>query len=104
MRFLKRRPRARQADLGELDPFLLAMVARLAEARMQTESGDAEWVRMDHVAALSRKMTEALNAALHTGWDEEAERRDLVERREGPDGIEIRLTDRGRDVMSPLLG
>jgi hypothetical protein len=59
---------------------------------------------MDQVAALSLKMTEALNVALRGAWDEEAERRTLVERREGPNGIEVRLTARGRDLMSPLFG
>jgi hypothetical protein len=104
MRRWRRRQRGERAELGELDPFLLAMINRLAEARAAAESQHVEWVRLDQVAALSVKMTEALNAALHGGWDKEAERRTLVERREGPDGIEVRLTDRGRDLMSPLFG
>jgi predicted RNA-binding Zn ribbon-like protein len=103
-----RRWRRRSADqpteLNELDPFLLAMVDRLAAARSDVRSGDGDWVAMDQVAALTSRMAEAAQATLAAGWDEDAERRALVERRTGPAGVEVRLTRQGRELLGPILG
>jgi hypothetical protein len=99
----RRRSHSPEAELGELDPFLLGMIARVVEVRTEM-APDGEWVRMDQVAAVCMRMAEALQAALQSGWDREAADRMLVDRREGPDGVEVRLTRRGRDVMGPMLG
>jgi hypothetical protein len=99
----RRKPHDTVRELGELDPFLLAMIARVVEVRTEA-APDGEWVRMDQVAAVCVRLADALKAALQSGWDREAEERMLVERREGPDGVEVRLTRRGRDVMGPMLG
>jgi hypothetical protein len=41
---------------------------------------------------------------LGSGWDEAAAQRMLVERRAGPNGVEVRLTSKGREFMEPILG
>jgi hypothetical protein len=98
-----RRKRSAPTELGELDPLLLSLVARLAAAR--GPAGDAEeWVSVDQVAALCRQMADLAVASLGSGWAEEAEGRMLVERRDGPQGVEVRLTRQGREIMEPILG
>jgi hypothetical protein len=98
-----RRKRSAPAELGELDPFLLSLVAQLAAAR-GPGAGPEEWVSIDQVAALCRQMADLAVASLGSGWAEEAEGRMLVERRDGPHGVEVRLTPQGRDIMEPILG
>ena len=96
---MRRWRRAAQEPAGEwaeLDPFLITMIARLEAAR-----ADDEWVGIDQVATLTVKMAEAAQAALVTGWDEDAERRMLIERRQGPGGVEVRLTGLARDLLRP---
>jgi hypothetical protein len=99
----RKRRSPRPTELGELDPFLLSYVARLAAAR-GPEAAPDEWVSIDQVAALCRQMADLAVGALGSGWAEEAERRMLVERREGPHGVEVRLTRQGLDIMEPILG
>jgi hypothetical protein len=103
MPILRRKRASPQRELGELDPFLLSFVARLAAARGAAAAPD-EWVSVDHVAALCRQMADLAVGALGSGWAEEAEQRMLVERREGPHGVEVRLTREGREIMEPILG
>ena len=68
------------------------MIARLAEAaRADVPSAEREWVAMEQVAVLSSKMARALQGAVHAGWDKEAERRRLVERRDGQEGINMQV-------------
>lgn len=99
-----RRRRAKEIELGELDPFLLSLVARLAAARGSGPREPDDWVSINHVAALCRQMADAAVETLGGRWAEEAEQRMLVERRMGPQGVEVRLTPKGRDFMEPLLG
>lgn len=80
------------------------MVARLVAARADLSQAKDEWVPMDQVAALSLRMAEAVQTAVLAGWDQDAERRNLVERRDGPSGAEVRLTGTGRDLLGPILG
>jgi hypothetical protein len=75
----RRRRSSPTGELGELDPFLLSFVARLAAARRAEAAGSGEWVPIDQVAALCRQMTQAAVSALNRGWVEEAEGRMLVE-------------------------
>lgn len=77
------------------------MIGRLEAARSSGREADDEWVAIDQVAALTLKMAEAAQAALVAGWDEDAERRMLIERRRGPGGVEVRLTGRARDLLKP---
>lgn len=104
MRRWRKKPQIPAGEVGGFDPFLLAMIARLMAVRSEGSSPEEEWVAMDEVATLSWKMLEGARAALHAGWDQDAERRMLVERREGPGGVEVRLTRKGRDLMGPLFG
>jgi hypothetical protein len=91
-------------ELNELDPFLLSMIERLASARAEAHAEDGEWVALDQVATLTARMAEAAQSALVAGWDEDAARRMLVERRSGPAGVEVRLTPTAREVLGPILG
>jgi hypothetical protein len=100
----RRRSRGAPSELNELDPFLLVMIARLVAARSEDPSEDGEWVTMDQVAALTTKMAEAAQTVLIAGWDKDAERRMLVERRAGPRGVEVRLTSAARDLLGPIIG
>lgn len=102
MRLRKRR--AKEIELGELDPFLLSLVARLAAAGRKEAGAADDWVSIDHVAALCRRMADAAVQTLGSGWDMAAEQRMLVERRDGPNGVEVRLTRKGREFMEPILG
>jgi hypothetical protein len=104
MRKWKTRRASEESELGELDPFLLSLVARLAAAQGAGPSGPAEWVSIDQVAALCRRLADAAVQTLGSGWDEAAEQRMLVERRAGRQGVEVRLTSKGREFMEPLLG
>ena len=88
-------------EWAELDPFLITMISRLEVARSAALGADDEWVEIEQVAALTLKMAEAARAALVAGWDEGAERRMLIERRRGPGGVEVRLTERARDLLKP---
>jgi hypothetical protein len=100
-----RRQRASEAsELGELDPYLLSLLARLAAARGTGAAGPDEWVSLNQVAALCRQLADAAVETLGSGWDEAAEQRMLVERRIGPNGVEVRLTSKGREFMEPILG
>jgi hypothetical protein len=103
MRWRRRRPAA-ATELGELDPFLLSLVARLAAARSAASGTSEEWVSVNQVAALCRQMADAAVETLGAGWAEAAEQRSLVERRTAPNGVEVRLTSTGRELMEPLLG
>jgi hypothetical protein len=103
MRWRRQRP-DRPEQLNELDPFLLSMIDRLATARSQADAGDGEWVALDQVATLTARMAEAAQSALVAGWDEDAARRMLVERRSGPAGVQVRLTPTAREVLGPILG
>ena len=80
------------------------MIARLVAARSQAASANGEWVPIDQVAALTSKMAEAAQTVLTAGWDKDAERRMLIERRAGPGGVEVRLTRTARDILGPILG
>jgi hypothetical protein len=102
MRRWRKKANDEPEELNELDPFLLSMVDRLATAR--THASDGEWVSLEQVAALTARMAEAAQAALAAGWEEDAESRMLVERRSGPEGVEVRLTPRARDLLGPILG
>jgi hypothetical protein len=104
MRRWGRKPHDSPSELNELDPFLLSMIARLAAARSDLSPPEGEWVPMDQLAALNVKMAEAAQTAVRAGWDKDAERRMLVERRHGPSGVEVRLTRMGRDLLGPILG
>jgi len=84
---------------SELDPFLLAMISRLVAARSEGPGRDDDWVAIEQVVDLTAKMAEAAQTALRAGWDADAERRTLIERRRGPRGIEVRLTDTARDFL-----
>jgi hypothetical protein len=95
----RRRRQDPPSELSELDPFLLAMISRLVAARSEGSAGDDEWVAIEQVAALTAKMAEAAQTALRAGWDADAERRTLIERRSGPRGIEVRLTGTARDLL-----
>jgi predicted RNA-binding Zn ribbon-like protein len=90
-------------DLDELDPFLLSMIDRLATARTDARAGDDDWVAMEKVAALTARMAETAQSALVSGWDRDAESRMLIERREGPAGVEVRLSRRAREILGPVL-
>ena len=103
MRIWRRRRASAAGELGELDPYLLSLVARLAAARGTGGSPD-EWVSINQVAALCRQLADAAVETLGSGWDEAAEQRMLVERRAGPNGVEVRLTSKGRELMEPILG
>jgi hypothetical protein len=103
MRWRRRRP-AVATELGELDPFLLSLVARLVAARSAASGTSDEWVSVNQVAALCRQMADAAVETLGGGWAEAAEQRGLVERRTGPNRVEVRLTSKGREFMEPLLG
>jgi hypothetical protein len=96
MRRWRRAAREPAGEWAELDPFLVTMIARLEAAR-----ADDEWVGIDQVAALTARMAEAAQAALVKGWDEDAERRNIVERRHGPSGVEVRLTGLARELLQP---
>ena len=100
----RRRPQRPPSEWSELDPFLLAMIGRLVAARSHGSQPNAEWVAMDQVAELTTRMAEAAQTALGAGWDKDAERRMLIERRRGPLGVEVRLTRSGRDLLGPILG
>ena len=100
----RRRAREVPDDLSELDPFLLSMIDRLATARTEAGARDKDWVAMDQVAALTSRMAEAAQSALVSGWDRDAESRLLIERREGPAGVEVRLSRRARELLGPVLG
>jgi hypothetical protein len=49
-------------------------------------------------------MAEAAQSALVSGWDRDAGSRMLIERREGPAGVDGRLSRRARDLLGPVLG
>lgn len=100
----RRQRHDRPDELNELDPFLLSMIDRLATARSEADAADGEWVALDQVATLTARMAEAAQSALVAGWDEDAARRMLVERRSGPAGVEVRLTPSAREVLGPILG
>ena len=80
------------------------MIGRLVAARSGGSQPDDEWVPVEQVAALTARMAEAAQTALGAGWDTDAERRMLVERRRGPRGVEVRLTSTARELLGPILG
>ena len=76
------------------------MISRLVAARSEGSGrDDDDWVAIEQVANLTAKMADAAQTALRAGWDADAERRTLIERRRGPRGIEVRLTDTARDFL-----
>ena len=99
MRRWRRERQDPQSKWSELDPFLLAMISRLVAARSEGSGRDDEWVAIEQVVDLTAKMADAAQTALRAGWDADAERRTLIERRRGPRGIEVRLTDTARDFL-----
>jgi hypothetical protein len=79
------------------------MIARLVAARSEARIPNDEWVAIEQVGALTSKMAEAAQSALVAGWDQDAERRMLIERRDGPGGVEVRLTRAAREFLGPIL-
>lgn len=104
MRSWRRKRKNGPDELGELDPFLLSMIDRLASARSEEPLRDGDWVAVEQIAALTARMADAAQSALAAGWDQDAEGRMLVERRSGPEGVEVRLTRRARELLGPILG
>ena len=100
----RRRAHEVPADLDELDPFLLSMIDRLATARTEAGAAEDDWVAMEQVAALTSRIAAAAQSKLVSGWDRDAETRMLIERREGPEGVEVRLSRRARELLGPVLG
>jgi len=95
--------RREASEVEELDPFVLTLVARLLVARQASGACDDDWVPVEQITALSESLAQATATALQSGWAEGAEDRELVDRRTGPMGTELRLTRKGRNLVDPIL-
>ena len=58
---------------------------------------------IDRLASARARMADAARSALAAGWDQDAESRMLVEGRCAPAGAEVRLTEKARELLGPIL-
>jgi len=78
-------------DFAEVDVLLCLLVAQIAQHQQRRDAGDAGWVSMTAVEALSQRLAHLGAAAVERGWHTSASERGLLDVREGSRGPQVRL-------------